>query len=445
MRAISVTDDLEPEDQSDDVRSTMLRHSASTNRSESTLFRAVKERKQKRRRSAVLVFLVGFGAVFFLTATAGKARIEKRITERAVQNLNGRDFTGLSVEVDGRNVQLKGSVASQVQLETARQLVKDISLVSGVDTSSVRVGATNGSGLLPLKAVYNEGSLTLEGASPGAAAEAALIERASAGLGQSKIVNQLTQASTGGRNPDASSYEALGNAFANFPRFNVRTAEIVVDARGLTITGTIADEASRAKLLDSLRIAIAPLGVNDRLVAETLGQPSSSVGNGSTVAGSSALPSSSGPNNATTAPGSPVTTLPVAPTTAATALPSDPAIAASKQPEIDALLRSARIEFATDSAALTDASRVIVSKVAGVLGQLPVNIEVGGHTDSRGRAVRNLTLSQNRADAVKNELVRLGIPANRITAVGFGSSKLLAADDSARGNPANRRIEIILK
>jgi outer membrane protein OmpA-like peptidoglycan-associated protein/osmotically-inducible protein OsmY len=441
MRAVPVTSDVEHEDQSDDLQSTMLRHSSLSNSSESTLFRAVKERKQKRRRSAVLVFIVGFGAVFFLTATAGKARIEKRITERAVQNLKGRDFSGLSVEVDGRNVQLGGSVASQVQLETARQLIKDISLVSGVDTSGVRVAAANGTGLLPLKAVYNEGSLTLEGASPGAAAEAALIERASAGLGESKIVNQLTKASTGGPSPDASSYEALGSAFANFPRFNVRTAEVVVDARGLTITGTIADEASRGTLLDSLRIAIAPLGVNDRLVAETLSQPGSTVTNGTQVA----AVSSSAPNDATTAPGSSITTLPSVPTIVAVPLPSDPALAASKQPEIDALLRSARIEFATDSSALTDASRSIISKVAGVLGQLPLNVEIGGHTDSRGRAAKNLTLSQQRADAVKNELVRLGFPAGRITAVGFGSSKLLAADDSARGNPANRRIEIILK
>jgi outer membrane protein OmpA-like peptidoglycan-associated protein len=65
---------------------------------------------------------------------------------------------------------------------------------------------------------------------------------------------------------------------------------------------------------------------------------------------------------------------------------------------------------------------------------------VAGHTDAKGSADYNKTLSQKRAEAVKRYLVSRGIEAGRLDAVGYGSEHLLAPDRP--DDPANRRVEI---
>ena len=66
-------------------------------------------------------------------------------------------------------------------------------------------------------------------------------------------------------------------------------------------------------------------------------------------------------------------------------------------------------------------------------------IEVGGHTDIRGSDEYNQTLSEKRADAVKNQLINNGVMARRIKAVGYGESRPISSDHAM-----NRRVEIII-
>lgn len=69
-------------------------------------------------------------------------------------------------------------------------------------------------------------------------------------------------------------------------------------------------------------------------------------------------------------------------------------------------------------------------------------VEIGGHTDAVGTAAYNLNLSQRRAEAVKEFLVKKGIDARRIKAVGYGKTKPLASnDDEDEGRELNRRVE----
>jgi outer membrane protein OmpA-like peptidoglycan-associated protein len=72
-----------------------------------------------------------------------------------------------------------------------------------------------------------------------------------------------------------------------------------------------------------------------------------------------------------------------------------------------------------------------------------VNIEVAGHTDSRGSDEYNMKLSQRRADAVRNYLVSKGIAADRLFAKGYGESQPVADNATDEGRFKNRRVELV--
>ena len=69
------------------------------------------------------------------------------------------------------------------------------------------------------------------------------------------------------------------------------------------------------------------------------------------------------------------------------------------------------------------------------------NVELQGHTDSTGPKAWNDTLSQMRADSVKDFLVAHGIAADRLTAKGYGSSDPIASNDTPEGRHQNRRVD----
>ncbi len=70
--------------------------------------------------------------------------------------------------------------------------------------------------------------------------------------------------------------------------------------------------------------------------------------------------------------------------------------------------------------------------------------EIQCHTDSEGEEGNNLTLSQDRADAVKNSLVLLGVRAIRLKAKGYGESKPILENNTPEGRANNRRIEFVI-
>ena len=69
--------------------------------------------------------------------------------------------------------------------------------------------------------------------------------------------------------------------------------------------------------------------------------------------------------------------------------------------------------------------------------------EIGGHTDADGSDASNLTLSQKRADAVKTQLVSMGVDAGRLSAKGYGKTKPVADNATFEGKAQNRRVEFV--
>jgi outer membrane protein OmpA-like peptidoglycan-associated protein len=68
-------------------------------------------------------------------------------------------------------------------------------------------------------------------------------------------------------------------------------------------------------------------------------------------------------------------------------------------------------------------------------------IEIAGHTDNTGDAAANMTLSQQRADAVRNALIQDGVAPALLTAKGYGDTRPIASNDTPDGRLQNRRTE----
>jgi outer membrane protein OmpA-like peptidoglycan-associated protein len=101
------------------------------------------------------------------------------------------------------------------------------------------------------------------------------------------------------------------------------------------------------------------------------------------------------------------------------------------------------IRFDFDKANIEPQYRDILNRIAGVLMTLQgYSIYVYGYTDDIGTQEYNLTLSQHRAQAVRDSLVQAGISAGLITTKGFGKSDPRAKGETSQARAANRRVEI---
>lgn len=104
------------------------------------------------------------------------------------------------------------------------------------------------------------------------------------------------------------------------------------------------------------------------------------------------------------------------------------------------------IVFPIDSADITPQGAAILNDVASTLsGVNGITVEIGGHTDNIDTDEHNLTLSQQRAEAVRKYLVAHGVPTNTLIAVGYGASRPIADNATEDGRQNNRRIEFVVK
>ena len=102
-----------------------------------------------------------------------------------------------------------------------------------------------------------------------------------------------------------------------------------------------------------------------------------------------------------------------------------------------------RLLFDTDSATLQPQSQEQLRNIAAILKAYPnVHIKIGGYTDNTGDSAHNLTLSQQRAENVMAEEVKLGITPDRLEAQGYGETHPVADNATEQGRQQNRRISM---
>jgi outer membrane protein OmpA-like peptidoglycan-associated protein len=101
-----------------------------------------------------------------------------------------------------------------------------------------------------------------------------------------------------------------------------------------------------------------------------------------------------------------------------------------------------QVHFASNKAKILPDSQELLNQVADVIkSSADLRVRIEGHTDSSGSASRNMKLSQARADAVRTYLIEKGVAADRLIAVGYGSTKPIASNANKKGRSMNRRVD----
>ncbi len=109
---------------------------------------------------------------------------------------------------------------------------------------------------------------------------------------------------------------------------------------------------------------------------------------------------------------------------------------------------SDKILFASGKALLEDGGKALVQRLSAILAQTGGVISIEGHTDNipikTAIFPSNWELSAARAAMVVRELVAMGLPANRLRAIGYAETKPVAPNSTTEGRASNRRVELVI-
>lgn len=109
-------------------------------------------------------------------------------------------------------------------------------------------------------------------------------------------------------------------------------------------------------------------------------------------------------------------------------------------------LTKGRVRFETASASINADSAGLLDRLVEVAMRCPATkFDIVGHTDSDGDPAFNQTLSEKRAAAVEDYLIKAGLPGDRFEAIGYGATLPLAGNDTEDGKAQNRRIEFVVR
>jgi OmpA-OmpF porin, OOP family len=110
------------------------------------------------------------------------------------------------------------------------------------------------------------------------------------------------------------------------------------------------------------------------------------------------------------------------------------------------LLAKGKIRFESARATLDPDSAGLLDRLTETALRCPsARIEIAGHTDADGGDAFNQALSEKRAQAVTDYLVKAGLPADRFMPIGYGSTQPVSSDDTDEGKALNRRIDFVVR
>lgn len=422
----------------------------------------------------LILTLVGFGVVAacLLLASRAPTRVSEQVRAEAEARLADAGADWASVRVEGRTVTLLGEAPDQARLEAAltalraeagpartvfagalapapAPTLRDPALADTDNPPSIESAPEIFPGEWTI--AFDGDMARLTGESPDGLEREILIQTLRDGLGALMLDDQSEISDT-----------AVSQAWFETAMRTARTlpllTEGVIDyeAGVFSVTGTARDRGALEAANDALRLPSPPYLIDaDLTVAASAAEPrQAALAEQSDLSDISAPASSSG---STDLAGSTDRAGPADlagnetdPATSGIVEAPDPVTVASERAErcdrlLDDQLRDFHIRFASASSEIGRGTARLLTDIAAVLRRCgAVRVEIGGHTDSSGKADANQRLSERRARAVAAFLRNQGTGAARLTSRGYGASNPIASNASAAGRTRNRRIEFVV-
>jgi OOP family OmpA-OmpF porin len=331
--------------------------------------------------------------------------IEEDLQTRSLAALDAQGITGVWVDFSGRDATVV--VPAGVDPSVAREVVAGVDgvrtarTVGGAadpgDTARPTTSATSSvsepapPAVAPFSLARTDKSLSIRAVVPDQGTKDAIVAGAQAVLGEGMTLDEKITVDAAVAAPSPTAVSTLVRALSAASG----EAAVTYDGFTVTLTGEVADRATKAAAARSAATAAPGAVVADQLRVPVSERP---------------------------------------PTNGA---------CQTFESRLTQLMARDRIGFLSGSSLMDHRSRLTVARVAALLDScVSARIEAGGYTDNLGSPASSLPLSQRRADAVKAELVRLGVAGDRITARGYGEARPLASNATPAGRITNRRVEI---
>ncbi|TMJ77692.1 MAG: OmpA family protein [Alphaproteobacteria bacterium] len=450
--------------------------------------------------------MVPLAVLWAMTAWTSTAPLEADLATRSSSVLKGTVLDKTRIDVSGRDVTFAADAFSEDGRSSAVGSVETVPGVRLVNDESRLVPEAKP---FVWSAERDVAKVTLGGNSPLPASKAKLVEAARASVGGVEVVDQMhlargapprfdsvalllldqigklkdgkltisdTKVSLSGMARDLGGREAIAAALQNLPEdFSIAANEIKAPpyvfqaykdpvTMSLTLTGYVPDNKVHAaiataagrkffsqKMVDNLKASIgAPwgfvsavvpaLGALSRLSTGTLVVTDREV----KISGDALYEAAMAQIRAGLAKDFPQgwqlkAELSVKPAAA----PVDPTVC---QQLLSELLEKGQIRFEPGRAAIDPDSAGLLDRLVETTLRCPTSkIEIAGHTDADGEDAFNQALSEKRAQAVADYLVKAGLSADRFAAIGYGSSQPVATNDTDEGKAQNRRIDFLVR
>ena len=450
--------------------------------------------------------VVPLAVLWAMAAWTSTAPLEADLAARSSSVLKGTVLDKTRIDVSGRDVTFAADAFSEDGRSSAVGSVEAVPGVRLVNDESRLVPEAKP---FVWSAERDVAKVTLGGNSPLPASKAKLVEAARASVGGVEVVDQMhlargaplrfdnaalllldqigklkdgkltisdTKVSLSGMARDLGGREAIAAALQNLPEdFSIAANEIKAPpyvfqaykdpvTMSLTLTGYVPDNKVHAaiataagrkffsqKMVDNLKASIgAPwgfvsavvpaLGALSRLSTGTLVVTDREV----KISGDALYEAAMAQIRAGLAKDFPQgwqlkAELSVKPAAA----PVDPTVC---QQLLSELLEKGQIRFEPGRAVIDPDSAGLLDRLVETTLRCPTSkIEIAGHTDADGEDAFNQALSEKRAQAVADYLVKAGLSADRFAAIGYGSSQPVATNDTDEGKAQNRRIDFLVR
>lgn len=347
------------------------------------------------RRPIVVWLLAALAVPVLLTAVLIPAKAgttEDDLRDRSLAALQARGINGAEVDVDGRDATV--AVPAGVDPGVVKEVVAS---VEGVRAVQVEGGTpstpppTEAPALAAFEVGRTDNSIRVQVAVKDQTVKDAIAAQVDEVLGPDReFDNRITIEPAAGL-ADAATVSALIHALA----IGTGDASVRYDGTTITLTGKVPDQATKATVARAAAKAVPGAVIADQLQ-----------------------------------------------------IPAPPKSAVSEacrtfQSRLSEFGRQHSIIFLSGTSIVNNASKSSVVRAAALLKTCPTaRVEIAGHTDNLGSPASSLPLSEQRAAAVKATLVRLGVPAGRLLAHGYGETFPTASNDTPAGRIANRRVEL---